>query len=90
MSRFSKYYLRAAFALLLLVAVLFSNFYLFNNSSAVVFADSTAQSIPFAQNWTNTSLISVNDDWSAVPGIIGYRGFADLFRRRHERRRNGE
>ena len=74
MSQFSKYYLRAAFALLLLVAVLFSNFYLFNNSSSVVRAEGTAQNVPFAQNWTNASLITVNDDWSAVPGIIGYRG----------------
>lgn len=37
-------------------------------------ADSTAQSIPFSQNWSNTNLITANDDWSGVPGIIGYRG----------------
>lgn len=39
-----------------------------------VHADSTAQSIPFTQNWSNTSLITTNDDWSGVPGVIGYRG----------------
>lgn len=33
-----------------------------------------AQPIPFAQDWTNTGLITVNDDWSGVPGIIGYLG----------------
>jgi MYXO-CTERM domain-containing protein len=28
----------------------------------------------FSQNWNNTGLISVNDDWSGVPSILGYRG----------------
>jgi uncharacterized protein len=37
-------------------------------------ADSTAQPLPFSQNWTNTGLITTNDDWSGAPGIIGYRG----------------
>lgn len=37
-------------------------------------ADGAAQSLPFSQDWTNTGLITVNDDWSGVPGIIGYRG----------------
>lgn len=36
--------------------------------------DNTAQTLPFTQNWTNTGLIITNDDWSGVPGIIGYRG----------------
>ena len=40
----------------------------------VTHADLVAQPVPFAQNWSNTSLITVNDDWSAVPGITGYRG----------------
>jgi endonuclease G len=30
--------------------------------------------IPFSQDWSNTNLITVNDDWSGVPGIVGYRG----------------
>lgn len=29
---------------------------------------------PFTQNWTNTTLISANDDWSGVPSINGFRG----------------
>ena len=37
-------------------------------------ADSTPQTLPFSQNWTNTGLITKDDDWSAVPGLVGYRG----------------
>lgn len=40
-------------------------------------ADSTVQTIQptaFTQAWTNTGLITANDDWAGVPGIIGYRG----------------
>lgn len=40
----------------------------------IVNANGTAQVPPFTQNWTNTGLITTNDDWSGVPGIIGYRG----------------
>src|SRR5687768_17400876 len=29
---------------------------------------------PFLQNWTNTGLITANDDWSGVPSIIGFLG----------------
>ncbi|MBN8705452.1 MAG: T9SS type A sorting domain-containing protein [Bacteroidetes bacterium] len=36
--------------------------------------DTTYQPLPFSQDWTNLGLITVNDDWSAVPGINGYRG----------------
>src|SRR5229473_2252709 len=39
-------------------------------------ADTTPQTLPFSQNWTNTGLITTNNDWSGVPGIIGYRGDA--------------
>lgn len=37
-------------------------------------ADSSAQTIPFSQDWTNTGLITANDNWSGVPGIEGYLG----------------
>jgi endonuclease G, mitochondrial len=37
-------------------------------------ADLAPQTVPFAQNWSNTNLITANGDWSMVPGIIGYRG----------------
>jgi len=39
-----------------------------------VAADSTAQIPPFSQDWHDTTLISANDDWSAVPGIVGFLG----------------
>src|SRR6266850_74023 len=39
-----------------------------------VHAASTAQTLPFSQGWTNTGLITTDDDWSGVPGIIGFRG----------------
>lgn len=31
----------------------------------------------FSQNWTNTSLITANDDWAGVPSIVGYLGDID-------------
>lgn len=43
-------------------------------TAGVVEADTTPQSLPFSQDWTNAALITVNNDWSGVPGIVGYRG----------------
>lgn len=43
-------------------------------SAAAAVADTTYQLLPFCQNWSNTGLITVDDNWSGVPGIIGYRG----------------
>ena len=40
----------------------------------LAFANSSAQTLPFSQDWTDGSLIVVNDDWSQVPGIVGFRG----------------
>lgn len=34
----------------------------------------TAQTLPYSQDWSDTSLITVDDDWSSVPGVVGYRG----------------
>ncbi len=45
--------------------------------SVEIQANNTAQTLPFSQNWTNAGLITANDDWSAVPGIIGYLGDID-------------
>lgn len=42
--------------------------------SQPVLADSTPQALPFGQDWSNIGLIVGNDDWSAVPGVTGYRG----------------
>jgi hypothetical protein len=30
--------------------------------------------LPFVQSWSDTGQITVDDDWSAVPGVVGYRG----------------
>jgi hypothetical protein len=43
-------------------------------ASASAFADSTPQALPFTQDWTNTELITLSDNWSGVPGIEGYLG----------------
>jgi uncharacterized protein len=43
-------------------------------TASMALADATYQTIPFAQDWTDINLITVNNDWSMVPGIIGYRG----------------
>jgi endonuclease G len=67
-------YLRSSFSLFCLTAFLFAQS--FYQTTTIVEANGTAQTIPFSQNWSNTKLITVTDDWSAVPGIIGYRGDA--------------
>ncbi|MBK7992199.1 MAG: VCBS repeat-containing protein [Blastocatellia bacterium] len=35
---------------------------------------SPAQTLPFSQNWSNTGLITTDDNWNNVAGIVGYRG----------------
>ncbi|MDY0055977.1 MAG: ExeM/NucH family extracellular endonuclease [Methyloversatilis sp.] len=42
--------------------------------SQPVLADSTPQTLPFRQDWSDIGLVVSNDDWSAVPGVAGYRG----------------
>ena len=37
-------------------------------------ADNTVSVPPFSQDWSNGGLITLNDDWSGVSSIIGYRG----------------
>jgi hypothetical protein len=37
----------------------------------------TPQALPFSQNWTNAGLITANDDWAGVPGIVGFLGNYD-------------
>ena len=47
-------------------------------SSAVLaaHADNAPQTLPYAQSWTDTALIATNDNWSGIPGVVGYRGDA--------------
>jgi hypothetical protein len=40
----------------------------------MLFAFLLAVTLPFAQSWTDTALIVADDDWSGVPGVVGYRG----------------
>jgi hypothetical protein len=49
---------------------------IFHHSGIVrkVSANNTPQALPFSQNWSNTGLITTDDNWSGVPGIVGYRG----------------
>ncbi|NOT60743.1 MAG: hypothetical protein HOP19_11040 [Acidobacteria bacterium] len=37
-------------------------------------ANSTAQTLPFTQNWATIAQITANDDWSSVAGIEGFLG----------------
>jgi len=39
-------------------------------------ADEVAQRLPFVQNWAAAALPATADDWSRVPGIVGFRGDA--------------
>ena len=43
-------------------------------SSGLALADTTPQTLPFSQDWANAGLITADDNWSGVPGIVGYRG----------------
>ncbi len=42
--------------------------------SPLVSADGTFQTLPFSQDWSSTGLITADDNWAGVPGIIGFRG----------------
>ena len=37
-------------------------------------ADGVPQKLPFVQDWSNPALITQENDWSGVPGFVGYRG----------------
>ena len=41
---------------------------------APALADDTPQALPYAQDWSDPDLITNDDDWSGVAGVIGYRG----------------
>ena len=60
--------------LCLIAFVATGTFFLAGSGGILVSANNTPQTLPFSQNWTDTMLISMLDDWSMVPGIIGYRG----------------
>jgi predicted extracellular nuclease len=37
-------------------------------------ANDTPQAPPYAQDWSDAGLITANDNWNNVPGIVGYLG----------------
>ena len=43
-------------------------------SFGVAHANNTPQPLPFAQDWSNTGLVTTNDSWTGVAGIEGFRG----------------
>lgn len=45
-------------------------------SASATWANAVRRSLPFAQNWSDSGLITSNGDWSWVPGIVGFRGDA--------------
>jgi hypothetical protein len=58
-------------------AVLCTIAFMLTLQMGVAEADSTYHNLcvsDFSQDWTDTSLITANDDWSGVPSIIGYLG----------------
>ena len=37
-------------------------------------ADDAPQPLPFEQDWSDATLITADDSWADVPGVVGYRG----------------
>ena len=36
-------------------------------------ADTVPQALPFTQAWTSPSLITLDDNWANVPGVVGLK-----------------
>src|ERR1700755_447250 len=69
---FKNYSRKIAFIFVFFALLISQSF--FNGTMTVTHADLVPQTVPFSQNWSNGALITANDNWSGVPGIIGYRG----------------
>jgi methionine-rich copper-binding protein CopC len=39
-----------------------------------VSANATPQPLPFSQDWSNTGLITADNNWNSVPGVVGFIG----------------
>jgi methionine-rich copper-binding protein CopC len=37
-------------------------------------ANSSAQTLPFSQDWSSTGLITTDNNWTSVPGVMGFLG----------------
>src|SRR5215213_9334870 len=66
--------LRSVFSLLIVLSLTFGYLVLPEPFMQKTEASGAYQVLPFSQNWTNTGLITANDDWSLVPGIEGFLG----------------
>ncbi|MDZ4754920.1 MAG: hypothetical protein SGJ11_10550 [Phycisphaerae bacterium] len=42
--------------------------------AGIASADNVYQPLPFSQDWSDVNLITTNDDWAGVPGILGFLG----------------
>jgi hypothetical protein len=71
MFRTSSVKIRFFFTFVTLIC--FSTFQFIGNGTQTVSANNTPQTLPFSQDWS-TNLLSTTDDWSPVPGIVGFRG----------------
>lgn len=61
-------------AVVKLISNLAAAFSLVMTTVLPVQADDTPQKLPFVQDWSNVALITMENDWSGVPGFVGYRG----------------
>ncbi len=66
-------YLRRQSALISLLAIISTQTF-FQLAIPAAYADTSPQTLPFSQDWTDTGLITTDNNWSGVVGIIGYRG----------------
>jgi hypothetical protein len=58
----------------LLLSIAFSLQPLPRQAAQAAPADSTYQTLPFSQDWSDIGLITSDDNWSGIPGIVGFRG----------------
>ena len=42
--------------------------------AATALADTTPQSLPFTQDWSDGTMLTTTNVWTGVPGIVGHRG----------------
>ncbi|MCB9136600.1 MAG: hypothetical protein H6636_14340 [Anaerolineales bacterium] len=45
-----------------------------NHTAYAAPKDVSYHTLPFYQDWSDTGMITINDDWTGVPGVLGYRG----------------
>ncbi len=53
---------------------LFTFFFVLFLSPFFLTVSNSPQTLPFFQDWSNIGMITANDDWAGVPGILGYSG----------------